>query len=159
VNRLLRAIRERAFVQYFTAYVSVSLDSMSAAFNMDLAQLERSLAELIAEGKIAARIDRERRVLHARHADTRHDTFVDALALGSKYSRDARSLLLRLSLVEHDMAVRGSAQEQKRKAAAAGMEKGGGGAAAGQAAGLSQGGAASARGPAVGMDDFPRLHH
>lgn len=91
---------------------------MSSAFNMDTVHLERTLAELIQEGKIAARIDSQNKILHARHSDQRNDTFADALALGNKYASDVRALLLRLSLVEHELAVRGA--DHKRKGGARG---------------------------------------
>jgi len=162
VNRLIRQIRERAFIQYFKsvqqrharslfssdllipfaisfsravcfcfsvvcvcvfllpsrAYVSVSLSAMSTAFNVELVQLERTLAELIQEGKIAARIDSQKKILHARHSDQRNDTFADAVALGNKYASDVRALLMRLSLVENELAVRGA--DNKRKGGARG---------------------------------------
>lgn len=124
VNRLIKQIRERAFIQYFKAYVCVELSAMSVAFNLDIVHLEKTLADLIQEGKIAARIDSEKKILRASHSDQRNDTFGDAITLGNRYARDVRAMLLRLSLVENDMAVRGSAQENKQKA------RGGGGAAA-----------------------------
>jgi hypothetical protein len=145
VNRLVKSIREKAFTQYFTAYVSVSLSAMAQAFNMEVGSLERTLAELIGEGKIVARIDAHKQVLHARHSDARNDTFASAMQLGGRYARDVRALLLRLSLVEHDIAVRTSAAEGKRKAAAAGA--GGAGGAAGGAGGAAGG----AGGAAVGI--------
>jgi COP9 signalosome complex subunit 1 len=93
--------------------VSVELSVMSVAFNLDLATLERTLAELIQENKIAARIDSHKKILHARHSDQRNDTFAQALQVGHRYVRDVRSLIMRLSLVEHDIAVRGA--DAKRK--------------------------------------------
>jgi hypothetical protein len=105
---------------------------------------------LIGEGKIVARIDAHKQVLHARHSDARNDTFASAMQLGGRYARDVRALLLRLSLVEHDIAVRTSAAEGKRKAAAASAAGGAGGAggAAGGAGGAAAGGAGGA---AVGI--------
>lgn len=100
---------------------------MSVAFNLDVVTLERTLADLIQEGKIAARIDSHKKILHASHSDQRNDTFGEAITLGARYARDARALLLRLSLVENDVAVRGSTAESKRKA--------GGGSSAGGARG------------------------
>ena len=96
----------------------MSLSAMSTAFNVELVQLERTLAELIQEGKIAARIDSQKKILHARHSDQRNDTFADAVALGNKYASDVRALLMRLSLVENELAVRGA--DNKRKGGARG---------------------------------------
>ena len=110
----------------FRAYVSVELSVMSVAFNLDMPTLERTLAELIQENKIAARIDSHKKILHARHSDQRNDTFTQALTLGSRYVRDVRSVIMRLSLVEHDLAVR-SADSKKGKG-----RGGQGGAAGGQ---------------------------
>jgi hypothetical protein len=46
--------------------------------------LERELAELVASGQVAARIDSAAKVLTARLADTRTATFQRALAVGAR---------------------------------------------------------------------------
>jgi hypothetical protein len=48
---------------------------MATAFNMDVNALEKQLQYLIAEGKVAARIDSHAKVLYARHTNERAQTF------------------------------------------------------------------------------------
>jgi len=104
--KMYASIRDKALAQYFKPFVSVKLESMAKAFNMDIPTLERHLAPLIAENKISARIDSHSKVLHARHADQRSLTFEQALAVGNRYVRDCKSLLLRMSLAENDFVLK-----------------------------------------------------
>jgi hypothetical protein len=65
--------------------------------------IEAELAELISANEIAARIDSHRSTLHARRADQRSGTYRMALAAGEHYLRNSRALLLRASLMQHDL--------------------------------------------------------
>lgn len=105
--------------------MSVELKVMSVAFSLDMASLERTLADLIQEGKIAARIDSHKKILHARHSDQRNDTFTQALQVGNRYVRDVRALIMRLSLVEHDVAVRSGDSKRKTRGGGGGGSSGG----------------------------------
>lgn len=95
---------------------------MSVAFNLDQADLERTLSDLIQENKIAARIDSHQQVLYARHADQRNDTFAQSLQVGHQYVRDARALLMRLSLGEHDVMLEGPAGQKAKRSRGAATE-------------------------------------
>jgi len=106
ISKLIAKLFNQSLQQYFKPFTSVKMDSMAIAFGMDLGALEKQLVQLIADGKIAARIDSNAKVLYARHSDERAATFEQALTLGNKYVRDTKSLLLRMSLVEHDFVVR-----------------------------------------------------
>jgi len=106
VQKLYTQLRDRALVQYFKPFTSVKLGSMATAFNIEIPALEKQLHGLIAENKIQARIDSHSKVLHSRHADQRSETFEQALGVGQRYVRDAKSLLLRMSLVEADFVLR-----------------------------------------------------
>ena len=61
------------------------------------------MARLIIGGQIAARIDSANHLLYARHADQRSHTYASAIATGEAYLRETRSLLLRGSLLQHDL--------------------------------------------------------
>lgn len=106
LGRLYAKLRDKALVQYFKPFTSVKLTSMAQAFALELNELEKLLKELIADQKIQARIDSHNKVLLARHSDERSGTFDQALVIGNKYARDVKSLLLRLSIVQHDFVVR-----------------------------------------------------
>jgi hypothetical protein len=64
--------------------------------------LEKEVARLIMDGKVQARIDSHNKVLYARHADMRGQTFRDVLESGESYLRDTKAMLLRASLIQHD---------------------------------------------------------
>jgi len=105
-HRLLERIRERALVQYFKPFLSVKLSTMAKAFAIDIPALELQLAYLIGEGQIDARIDSANKVVYARNADQRQATFERASGVGTSYVRNLRSLLMRMSLVEGEFAVK-----------------------------------------------------
>ena len=67
--------------QYFSPFVSVDMTLMASAFNTPVEALEKELAQLIMDGKIASRIDLQ--VLYARTADQRTATFSKTLGLGA----------------------------------------------------------------------------
>jgi len=116
VDKLMSKIRDRALMEYFKPFVSVKIPLMAESFKVPLAELERQLVSLIADGKIQARIDSANKILYARHADERNGTYEKALAVGDKYIRDAKSTLLRMSLIEGDLVVRHPEVEKRLKA-------------------------------------------
>ena len=59
---LYERIRNRALIQYFSPFTSVSLPKMALAFNTDVLSLERELSRLIMDGRIQARIDSQNKV-------------------------------------------------------------------------------------------------
>jgi len=107
VTPLLDSIRQRALAAYCAPFTSVVLSTMASALNTTVAALDKELAAGIADGRIAARIDARAGVLYARHADARRATFQRALAAGAAYERDTKALLVRASLMQHDVVQRG----------------------------------------------------
>lgn len=96
--------------QYFSPFVSVDMTLMASAFNTPVEALEKELAQLIMDGKIASRIDSQNKVLYARTADQRTATFSKTLGLGADYLRETRALLLRINLMRADFVVKGSSE-------------------------------------------------
>ena len=68
-------------------------------------EMENEVAQLIMTGKLKARIDSLSKVLHARHADTRHETYEKVLAMGQSFAREVQSLMLRASLHKNKIYV------------------------------------------------------
>jgi len=124
VDKLINKIRDKALMEYFKPFVSVKIPLMAESFNLPLVDLERQLVNLIADGKISARIDSANKILYARHADERNGTFEKALAVGDKYIRDSKSLLMRMSLSENDFVVRHPEMERRMKQRQQDKEKG-----------------------------------
>jgi len=50
------------------------------------------------------RIDSHNKVLYARHADQRKATFQRVLQTGSDFDKDIRSMLLRTSIIKHELS-------------------------------------------------------
>ena len=113
INSLFRFIRDRAMCNYFQAYTIVNMNTMAAAFNVDVNTLERSLASLIADNKIAARIDSQGKTLQTRHADQRTQTYQQSFNVADRYTRDVRCLLMRMSLIQADLAVKPEGSKDK----------------------------------------------
>ncbi|WIA41006.1 hypothetical protein OEZ86_004647 [Tetradesmus obliquus] len=126
---LYRQVRTKALVQYVAPFSSVDLAKMAAAFNSSVSSLEKELAGLIVEGQVSARIDSQAKVLYARHQDIRAATFAKVLSVSEAYVRESKALLLRASLLKHDIVQR-----------AAGGGGGGGGGGPGPAGGGGGGG-------------------
>eukprot|EP00798_Chlamydomonas_sp_ICE-L_P013423 gene13423-19280_t len=95
-------IRQKALTQYTAPFGSVDLPTMAAAFNTSVSELEKELASLIMEGQVQARIDSHNKVLYARLADVRSQTFQRVLACGEQYVRETKAMLLRANLMKHD---------------------------------------------------------
>ncbi len=110
VAPLCDAIRQRALAAYVAPFSRVRLDDMAAALNTSVPALDKELAGLIQENVIAARIDNGARILYARHADARQSTFVRTLAAGDAYLRDTKALLVRASLMQHDVVQKGASR-------------------------------------------------
>ena len=104
---LIKMIRSRCIVQYFSPYMSVSLESMSTAFACSLSEMESSVAKLIMDGKIAARIDSQLKTLHVRQSENRAESYRKIAKLSETYIGNMTAMLLRMSCLEHDFVVRG----------------------------------------------------
>lgn len=103
---LYRIIRDRAMMFYFRAYSLVNMNTMAAAFNLDVHTLEKQLATLIADNKLQGRIDSQHKTLHARHSDQRTQTFQEAFALTDRYCNQLQLMLLRITALRSDLVVR-----------------------------------------------------
>ncbi|RHY48681.1 hypothetical protein DYB38_003893 [Aphanomyces astaci] len=102
---LINEIRHRAIAQYFNPYLSVDLKVMAVAFNTSVAAMEAELTELIVANKLQARIDSHHEVLHAFQPNHRTATFQKAVDMGRQYAADTKALVLRMSLVKHNIVV------------------------------------------------------
>eukprot|EP00455_Lapot_gusevi_P028186 TRINITY_DN2999_c0_g1_i2.p1 TRINITY_DN2999_c0_g1~~TRINITY_DN2999_c0_g1_i2.p1 ORF type:complete len:284 (-),score=86.75 TRINITY_DN2999_c0_g1_i2:71-835(-) len=105
VQRLYQMIRDEAFAQYFSPFLSVDMNRMAASFNMSVQQLEGEVADLIGRNKIQARIDSHNKVLYSKLSDQRVAAYQQALQVGGSYLRNAKSILWRMSLLKHNFMV------------------------------------------------------
>lgn len=106
VNNLYTRIRNRALIQYFSPYLSADMHKMAIAFNRSVSALEDELMQLILDGQIQARIDSHNKILYAKDVDQRSTTFVKSLAMGKRYQRRTRMLILRASVLKYKIHVK-----------------------------------------------------
>lgn len=105
VEPLISQITERMILLYFSPYSSVDMNRMAVALNMNIVQLEKSVAALIACDKIPARIDSQSKTLHRRQHDVRSVTIEKVERLSAKHLREVKRGILRLSVMQERFQV------------------------------------------------------
>ncbi len=98
VLSLTNLIRSKALVQYFQPFSSIRLDRMSQAFGWSVDELEQQVVQLIQNGEIKARVDRQNKILKAKETDQRAALFGRAIKNGQAMQAANRKLLLRMRL-------------------------------------------------------------
>lgn len=105
VNVLYSEIRNRALIQYFSPYQSADMVRMAKAFNRKVSALENELMHLILSGQVQARIDSHNKILYAKDADQRANTFQKAVEMGKEYQRRTRMMILRSAMLKNRIHV------------------------------------------------------
>lgn len=105
VERLYRAIRNKALIQYFEPYSTASMHKMAAAFNTSVTDLEKEMITLIYDGVIKARIDSHSKILYAKNKDPRTLTFERAIKMGKLWQRQTQALISRTAILNAGIAV------------------------------------------------------
>lgn len=103
VAALYQAVRNKALTQYAAPFSALGLNGMATFFNTTISGLEKELAALISTKQIHARIDSHAKVLYSRKPDQRSGTYQQAMRAGEEYLRNTRALLIRASLMQHDL--------------------------------------------------------
>ncbi|XP_011202927.1 COP9 signalosome complex subunit 1b [Bactrocera dorsalis] len=106
VNTLYTKIRNRALIQYFSPYLSADMRKMATAFNRSVPALENEVMQLILDGQIQARIDSQNKILCAKEADQRNNTFERAISMGREYQRRLRMSILRAAMLKSHIQVK-----------------------------------------------------
>ena len=102
IPTLLEMIWQRALKQYTSPYTTIDLNKMASAFNTSIPLLERSLAQLIVDGQLSARINSETKTLHARVSNQCQATYERALTSGRAFLAETEEQLRRISMLQHD---------------------------------------------------------
>lgn len=105
VPKLFSIIKRNAVVTYFKPFSALRIPHLAEVFDCKVDEMEQTLVNLIADDKIVARIDSANKVIYARQSSARNETFQQALAMGNRYTNQARTLLLALSLTEHTFQI------------------------------------------------------
>ncbi|KAI3428534.1 hypothetical protein D9Q98_007357 [Chlorella vulgaris] len=103
IASLYQSVRNKALTQYAAPFAALDMNGMAAFFNTSIGGLEKELAALIGSQQIKARIDSHGKVLYARKPDQRSITYQQAIKAGEEYVRNTQALLLRASIMQHDL--------------------------------------------------------
>lgn len=114
VEFLYKRIRDKMLTQYFSPFLSVDMSTMAQQFNTSVNDLEGELSELIAKKTIQARIDSDKKVLHARKVDQRVQTFKHAIEVGKSYKIHMQAILLRAAMTKANISVTGTGRTNDR---------------------------------------------
>ncbi|XP_003746672.1 COP9 signalosome complex subunit 1 [Galendromus occidentalis] len=106
VSSLYSLIRKRAWIQYFSPYISADMNRMASAFNTTVRQVEEEIMQLILDNQIQARIDSHNKIVHAKDVDQRTTTFQKCVEIGKELERKTRALMLRATLIKHHVIVK-----------------------------------------------------
>ncbi|KAF9412064.1 COP9 signalosome complex subunit 1 [Podila epigama] len=112
IETLYTNIRRKALVQFASPFVTVDLTKMAKSFATTVPVLEQELVSLIVSGQIEARIDSQQKILWAKQANKRSNIFEKTKAMGQEYEREAKSLVLRIQMVNHGLVVKSPASEK-----------------------------------------------
>jgi len=105
VDEIFDIIQNRCVLQFVTPYLTVSLVSMADAFALSVPQMETTIASLISNGSLNARIDSAAKTVHVVSTERRAESFAKVADLSDTYLRDMQALLLRMSCLEQDVVV------------------------------------------------------
>jgi COP9 signalosome complex subunit 1 len=106
VHNVYHLIRQNCIVQYFIPFVSADMSSMASTLDMTVEELELEVIHLIAMTRLEARIDSEKKVLHARSVNQRALAFSKTLEMCDQYIVHARGLLIRMAMANKNLVVR-----------------------------------------------------
>jgi COP9 signalosome complex subunit 1 len=98
-------VRSHAIIQYFVPFSCVTLQALAAAFNTDEPTIERTLANMIRDGTLDARIDLGDRVLLRRQVDQRKAVHQEALEMAKDYERSLQLRILRMEIINAGLEV------------------------------------------------------
>ena len=106
VDDICDAIWTRALKQYTSPYMSVDFAKMSKALHTPVPELEKSVAKLIVDGQISARIDSANKILYAKRGNARQTAFNKAVESGRRVVLSTEDQLRRLGMVQSNFEYR-----------------------------------------------------
>ncbi|XP_022650923.1 COP9 signalosome complex subunit 1-like isoform X2 [Varroa jacobsoni] len=106
VISLYAQIRNRAWIQYFSPYLTADMNMMAVAFNTTVQQVEEEMMQLVLDNQIQARIDSHNKVIYAKDVDPRASTFEKCLQIGDEFEKKTKALMLRAALIKNRVCVK-----------------------------------------------------
>lgn len=116
VPAIFARVRSKCIKQYFAPFSCVTLPNLEAAFARTGESLEDELVSMIRAGTLEARIDSKDKLLVAVQPDARLVMQKSALEVATKYEREAKERLRRMSLIAAGLEVHTQRQAGNRTA-------------------------------------------
>ena len=105
-DHLFSLIRNKAIVQYFVPFKTVTFKALAASFNTGEDHMAAILAELIRSGSLNARLDMEHGLLKAYKVDERIEMYKKANSAVADFSKVLHQRALRMSAINTGCIVR-----------------------------------------------------
>eukprot|EP00516_Mucochytrium_quahogii_P001023 CAMPEP_0203751374 /NCGR_PEP_ID=MMETSP0098-20131031/5460_1 /ASSEMBLY_ACC=CAM_ASM_000208 /TAXON_ID=96639 /ORGANISM=" , Strain NY0313808BC1" /LENGTH=447 /DNA_ID=CAMNT_0050641069 /DNA_START=119 /DNA_END=1459 /DNA_ORIENTATION=- len=120
---LFKKIKLRAIMEYVTPFISVDLKKMAKAFNTDIEKLEDSLMDLIMDGALVGKIDKENSYLYIQETGPRQNAFEKTLQLGKDFCFNTQTALLVGNLTKRNITHHSRVKRSSKQAVVAAGEE------------------------------------
>ena len=115
VAEMFYQIRSKAITQYFIPYSHVTIASLAKTFHVTEMQMESELIDMIGQGKLDAKLDLEKRVLHSTVVDDREKVQEEALRTANEYYKEAHKRMWRMEVLNAGLEVKDEHVKAERK--------------------------------------------
>ena len=115
VPALYTMISDRCILQYSAPYSVIDMNRMSSTLDIDIVHLETSVEKLVADGKLHATIDSQKKTIQHRSVDRQSVSSRKVLQLSEIYAGRLKRDILHLSLLQHGFIVDLNEDEFKDK--------------------------------------------
>ena len=105
-DKIFTLVRDKAIVQYFVPYSTVSFSSLASSFNTNEKTMVAILVELIKSETLPARLDMEKGLLVEYKVDPRTQMYEEAMAAAQDYERTLQQRLLRMEIIHAGLEVK-----------------------------------------------------
>ncbi|EGG03797.1 uncharacterized protein MELLADRAFT_44456 [Melampsora larici-populina 98AG31] len=106
IHTIIKLIQDRAILQYFSPFSSVSIFKAAEAFGCSPDKLLERVTESISQKTLHAKIDLPNGLILAHEDELRADLFRNAIESAEQLEYESKAALLRLMLIQADVVVK-----------------------------------------------------
>ncbi|KAH9811637.1 26S proteasome subunit RPN7-domain-containing protein [Melampsora americana] len=106
IHTIIKLIQDRAILQYFSPFSSVSIFKAAEAFGCSPDKLLERVTESISQNTLHAKIDLPNGLILAHENELRADLFRNAIESAEQIEHESKAALLRLMLIHADVVVK-----------------------------------------------------
>ncbi|OMJ81044.1 hypothetical protein SteCoe_18550 [Stentor coeruleus] len=107
MTTLCDEIKSRCLIQFMKAFKKIRISELALNFACSDVDIEEKLAKLITDGKIDARIDAHQKTVMSRQVDEKNKVNRTVLNVAKSFMHNTQLVLLRMSMLNADVVVRG----------------------------------------------------